>query len=171
VIAAIISVIALAAWAIASRMADSATRPARASVPTRTSVLRSLTPRVRHYALGIMSLTPAEFQAAFGTGPTSVQGAGSDRATHPAQPSVPSVLRSLTTRERQYVQGILSLTPAQFQAAYGTSPMSVPGAGKGAPASTRPRSPELALPILPACGPRACWRGGTSTERAASHHS
>ena len=116
-IAAVISVIALfAAAGIATRATESGTRPARASVPTQTSVLRSL-----------------------------------------------------THRERQYVLGILSLTPAQFRAAFGASLASVPGAGPGtAPASTSTASPSVALPILPACGPGPSWRGATGTGRAAS---
>jgi hypothetical protein len=113
-IAAVISAIALFAGAgIATRAIESGTRPVRATVPTQTSVLRSLTPQ-----------------------------------------------------ERQYVLGILSLTPAQFQAAFGSSPTSVLGGGSGRTASTATASPSVALPILPACGPGPCWRG---TERAASH--
>ena len=116
-IAAVISVIALCAAAgIATRAFQSGTRPARASVPTQTSVSRSLTPK-----------------------------------------------------ERQYVLGILSLTPAQFQAAFGTSPKSVPGAVGGAAPSTATGSPPVALPILPACGPGPCWHAVTSTRRAAGH--
>jgi hypothetical protein len=116
-IAAVISVIALCAAAgIATRAIGVGTRPARAGVPTQTSVLRSLTPQ-----------------------------------------------------ERQYVLGILSLTPAQFQAAFAASPTSVTGAGSGRPASTAAGSPSVALPILPACGPGPCWRGATNTGRAAGH--
>ena len=115
-IAAVISVIALfAAAGIATRATESGTRPARASVPTQTSVLRSLTHRERQYVLGILSLTPAKFQAAFGTGPTSVPDAGSRTG------------------------------------------------------STVTRSPSVALPILPACGRGPCWRGATGTVRAAGH--
>jgi hypothetical protein len=116
-IAAVISVIALSAGAgIATRAIESGTRPARASVPTQTSVLRSLTPE-----------------------------------------------------ERQYVLGILSLTPTKFRAAFGTSPTSVPGAGSGRSGSTAAASPSVALPILPACGPGPCWRGATGPGRAATH--
>jgi hypothetical protein len=89
--------------------------------------------------------------------------------TRPARTSVPtqsSVLRSLSPRQRQYVLGILSLTPAQLQAAFGTSPTSAPGAGSGtAPASTTTASPSVTLPIAPACGPGPCWRGATDTTR------
>jgi hypothetical protein len=116
-IAAVISVIALCAAAgIATRAVRVGTQPARAGSPTQTSVLRSLTPQ-----------------------------------------------------ERQYVLGILSLTPAQFQAAFGASPRSVPGAGSVRSASTAAGSPSIALPILPACGPGPCWRGATATGRAAPH--
>jgi hypothetical protein len=84
-IAAVISVIALSAGAgIATRALESGTRPARASVPTQTSVLPTLT-QERHYVLGILSLAPqegqyvlvilsltrAKSQATFGTSPTS----------------------------------------------------------------------------------------------------
>ena len=89
------------------------------------------------------------------------------RATVPTQASG---LLALTRQERQYVLGILSLTPAQFQAAFGTSPTSVPDAGSGtAPASAATASSSVALPILPACGPRPCWRGATDPRPAASH--
>jgi hypothetical protein len=74
-------------------------------------------------------------------------------------PTQASVLRSLTPQERQYVLGILSLTPAQLSAAFGTSPTSVPGAGiRATHASTATASPPAALPILPACRPGSCWR-------------
>jgi hypothetical protein len=172
-IAAVISVIALAAWAIATRVVDSGTRPARPSAPSQASALQSLTPQQRQYVLGILSLTPAEVRAAFGTSPTAVPGAGSGSAVHPTRPSAPtlaSVLRWLTPRERQYVLGILSLTPAQLRAAFDTSPTAAPGAGSGAPASTATTSSSVALPILPACGPGPWWRGATGTGRAASHH-
>lgn len=76
VIAAIVAVIALAAWAIASYVVDSGTRPGRSSAPTQASVLRSLTPRERQYVLGILSLTPAELRAAYGTSLTAGPAAG-----------------------------------------------------------------------------------------------
>jgi hypothetical protein len=88
-IAAVISVIALSATAgITTRAIESGARPARASVPTQTSVLRSLTPQERQNVMGILSLTPqerqrvlgilslpAQAQAALGTSPTSLPGA------------------------------------------------------------------------------------------------
>ncbi|MGN6167685.1 MAG: nickel-binding protein [Solirubrobacteraceae bacterium] len=85
-----------------------------------------------------------------------------ESGTRPAGGSVPtqtSVLRLLTPQQRQYVLGILSLTPAQLSAAFGTSPTSVPGAGIGTTrASTATAPPPAALPILPACRPGSCWR-------------
>jgi hypothetical protein len=105
-IAAVLSVIALSAGAgIATRAIEPGTRPARAGVPTQTSVLRtltpverqyvlgilSLTPQERQYVLGILSMTPAQAQTAFGTSPTSVPGAESASAhasTATASPSV-----------------------------------------------------------------------------------
>jgi hypothetical protein len=111
-IAAVIAVIALATAArTATRALDSGTRPAHASGPTQKSALRSLTPQERQYVLGILSLTPAQLQAAFGTGPTSVPDAGNHTG------------------------------------------------------STVTTSPSVALPILPACGPGPCWRGATGTAR------
>jgi hypothetical protein len=105
-IAAVIAVIALfAAAGIATRALESGTPPAQASVPTQTSVLRSLTPQERQNVLGILSLTPqkrqnvlrilslttAQAQATFGTSPRSAQGAGSGTvraSTATASPSV-----------------------------------------------------------------------------------
>jgi hypothetical protein len=93
----------------------------------------------------------------------------SQSGTRPAPTAAPtqtSVLRSLTPRERQYVVGVLSLTPAESKAAFGTSPTSAPAAGSGtAPASTATTSPAVASPILPACGPQPCWRAATSAGR------
>ena len=117
-VAAVIAVSALAAGAgIATRAIESGTLSARASVSTQTSGLRALTPQGRQYVLGILSLTPAQFQAAFGTSPTSV-------------------------------------------------PDTVSGT---AHASAATASSSVALPILPACGPGPCWRGATDTGQAASH--
>jgi hypothetical protein len=161
-ITAIVAVIALATWAIATYAVQSGTRPARSSAPSQASVLRSLTSQDRHYVLGILSLTPAQVRAAFGTSVTSLARAGSGAATHPGRsgaPTLASVLRSLTPMERRYVLGILSLTPAQFRAAFGTSTR----------ASTAATSASVALPILPACGPGACWRAGTSLGRPTRH--
>jgi hypothetical protein len=111
-IAAVVALFALATWSVATYVLDSGTGSVRSSVPTQTSMLRSLTPQ-----------------------------------------------------ERQYVVGVLSLTPTELKAAFGTSPTSVSGAGGGAPASTATTSPAVASPILPACGPGPCWRA-TSAGRA-----
>jgi hypothetical protein len=67
VLVAVLVLFAAAAWAIGTHVAGSATQQPRASTPTETSVLQSLTPRQRQYVLGIMSLTPAQVSAAFGT--------------------------------------------------------------------------------------------------------
>ena len=170
-IAAAFAAIALAAWAIASHVIGPGPRSARSGVPTEASVLRSLTPQERQYAQGILSMTPAQLQAAFGTSATSVTGARSGSTTKPVGPSEPSpasVLRSHTLRERQYVLGILSLTPAQFKAAFGTSLTEVPGAGRAIdPASTATTSPSLASPILPACDRGSCWHAATGVDQSA----
>jgi hypothetical protein len=67
VLLAMLAVLVTAAWAIGTNATGSATRPTRSSGPTEASVLQSLTPRERQYVLGIMSLTPAQLSAAFGT--------------------------------------------------------------------------------------------------------
>jgi hypothetical protein len=172
-IAAIVTMIALVSWAIATYVVHSGTHAARSSAASQASVLRSLTPRERQYVLGILSLTPAELSAAFGTTLTSVPGARSGSAVQPARSSSPtlaSVLRSLTPRERQYVMGILSLTPAQLRAAFGTGLTSAHGAVSGStPAPTATTSRPVALPILPACRPGPCWRAATGARRPAHH--
>ena len=70
-------------------------------------------------------------------------------------PSLASVLRPLTPSQRRYVLGIMSLTPIQVWAAFGTS-------------LTPPRttSPPVAVPIVPACLRGVCWR---ATTRAGVH--
>jgi hypothetical protein len=68
-IATIAAILALAAWAIATRAFDSGTRSVRSSAPTQASALGSLTRAERQYVLGITSMTPVELAAAFGTGP------------------------------------------------------------------------------------------------------
>lgn len=171
-IAAIVTMIALVSWAIATYVVHSGTHLARSSAASQASV-RSLTPRERQYVLGILSLTPAQLSAAFGTTLTSVPGARSGSAVQPARSSSPtlaSVLRSVTPRERQYVLGILSLTPAQLRAAFGTGLTSAHGAVSGStPASTATTSRPAALPIRPACGPGPCWRAATGARRPAHH--
>jgi hypothetical protein len=123
-ITAIAAVLALAAWAIATYVVDSGTRSGRLS-GTQASVLRQLTPAGREYVLGVMSKTPVEVQAAFGTSPASVQGrqnANGAQAGRSGAPTLASVLRSLTPGERRYVLGIASLTPLQLWGAFGTTP-------------------------------------------------
>jgi hypothetical protein len=163
-IAAIAAVLALAACAIATYALDFQTRSERSTAPTQASVLRQLTTAGRQYVLGITAMTPVEVRAAFGANPTSVQGgnSGSDaQAPRPVAPTLTSVLRSLTPRERRYVLGIAALTPLQLWAAFGTSP--TPPAARGrATASSAPTSPPVASPILPACAPGRCWQSAPS---------
>ena len=62
---------------------------------------------------------PAAVVATAHTTTISLSGSG----THPAQSARPtnaSVLRPLTPQARNYVQGIMSMSPQQIQAAYGT---------------------------------------------------
>jgi len=97
----------------------------------------------------------------------------STSATGPAHPRPPTntrVLRSLTRPARQYVLGILSLTPAQLRAAFGTSLTSVPSSqsGSASPVTTATSRPP-ALPILPACVPGPCWRAATNQRRPSPH--
>jgi hypothetical protein len=122
-ITAVVAVIALTAWAVATYAVDSATRSVRSSVPTQASLLRDLSPAGREYVSGIMSMPPVEVSAAFGTSPTSAQGRHSGGgSTGSGAPTLASVLRSLTPSERRYVLGIASLTPLQLWAAFGTTP-------------------------------------------------
>jgi Nickel responsive protein SCO4226-like len=143
-ITAIAAVIALTAWAIAAYAVNSSTRSVSASAPTQVSVLRQLTPAEREYVLGVISMSPAQVHAAFGTTPPR---------------AVASRLRSLTPAERRYVLGIASLTPLQLWAAFGTSPTPpVRHTGTVSTTSSSARtSPAIASPILPACGPGPCW--------------
>jgi hypothetical protein len=78
-----------------------------------------LTSAEEKYVLAITSMTPAQLKAAFGTGFNAA------RADAPMLgsnwPSYwPTVLASLTPSERQHVQTITSMTPAQLVAAFGT---------------------------------------------------
>ncbi|HET6867910.1 MAG TPA: nickel-binding protein [Solirubrobacteraceae bacterium] len=124
-VVAIAAVVVLASWAIAIRAVHADTRSVRSGAPTQASVLRSLTPAGREYVLAISSTPPAELAAAFNTSQPSASGRNSGvspHATRSGAPSLASVLRSLTPRERRYVLGIASLTPLQLWAAFGTSP-------------------------------------------------
>jgi Protein of unknown function (DUF4242) len=78
-VAALAAVIAVAAWAIAMNVSGSSNRQARTGVPTQASVLGSLTPQERRYVVGIVSLTPAQLRAAFGTDKPS---GGNSTPTH-----------------------------------------------------------------------------------------
>lgn len=68
ILAGLVAVIAIAAWAVATYAVGSGGRSAQHSAPTQASVLSGLTPQARQYVLGIVSLTPAQVRAAFGTG-------------------------------------------------------------------------------------------------------
>jgi hypothetical protein len=68
--AAIVLVIALAASAPATYAAGCGGRSPRSRAPSLASVLRPLTPNERRYVVGIMSLTPIQLWAAFGTSHT-----------------------------------------------------------------------------------------------------
>jgi hypothetical protein len=172
-ITAIAAVIALATWAIATYAFDSATRSVPSSAPTQPSALRQLTPAGREYVLGIMSMTPVEVSAAFGTSPTSGQnGQGSAsgaQAVRATAPTVASVLRSLTPRERRYVRRIMALTPTELWAGFGTShtPPAAPGSAGTTTPSGATSSPAVESPILPGCGPGACWKAAPSAVRPA----
>jgi hypothetical protein len=104
-VAALAAVIAVAAWAIAMNVSGSSHRQVRTGVPTQASVLGALTPQERRYVVGIMSLTPAQLRAAFGTDQPSIDN------------STPT---SLTAKERRYVRAIASMSPSQVAAAFGT---------------------------------------------------
>jgi hypothetical protein len=164
-VAAIATVVALAVSALATHVVGSGTPSARSAAPTQASVLRSLSPAAREYVVSIASMTPVEARAAFGTSLTSVAGRGGDaQAVQPDAPTLASVLRSLTPRERRYVLGIAALTPLQLWAAFGTT--STPPATRGKTASTNASSAKtsssVTLPILPACGPGWCWHAAPS---------
>jgi hypothetical protein len=164
-IAAIAVMVALTSWAIATRVVHSGTRSVRSSAPAQASVLRSLTPQERQYVLGIESMTPVEVAAAFNASEPSVptrNGGSGAHALRSGAPTLDSVLRSLTPRERRYVLGITSLTPLQIWAAFGSNPTpAVEHGGTTDPGAAK--SASLALPILPACGPGPCWRGTASS--------
>ena len=105
IVAAVAAVILVVAWAIATSAAGPSSRPTKHIAPTQASVLGGLTPQERQYAVGILSLTPAQFRAAFGTD----------------QPSGDSSwMRSLTPKERRYVQAIASMSSSELAAAFGT---------------------------------------------------
>jgi Protein of unknown function (DUF4242) len=153
-IAAITTVVALAAWAIATYAVHSGVRSMRSAPPTEASVLRQLTPAERAYVLAITSMSPAEVGAAFGTDLAPGVGPGfGAQAVRSTAPTLNSVLRSLTSSERRYVLGVTGLTPRQLSAGFGNSP--TPPAARGGTA--------VASPILPSCWPRSCWHAVPST--------
>jgi hypothetical protein len=172
-IAAIVAVVVLVASSIVTYAINSGTRSVRSSALTHGFMLRQLSPGGREYVLGLMSLTPVELSAAFGTSPTSVPGrdrSSGSQAVRTGAQTPAAVLRSLTPKERRYVLGIASLTPVQLWAAFGTSPTPpVPHRGIGStPAPGMTRSTALAVPILPACGPGRCWRAAGTGQPAQS---
>lgn len=103
--AALVAVIAVVTWAIATHAVGHQTRPTNHGAPTQASVLSTLTPQQRQYVLGILALTPAQSEAAFGTDPRSGES---------------SWTRSLTPGERRYVRAIASMSPSELAAAFGT---------------------------------------------------
>jgi hypothetical protein len=66
---------------VPSRISGSGAQAPRSGAPSLASVLRSLTPRGRRYALGIASLTPLQVWAAFGTTPTPPVPSGGNAST------------------------------------------------------------------------------------------
>lgn len=154
VVTAIAAVLALTAWAIATYAVGSGRPPARHAASTQASVLAGLPPKERQYVLGIVSLAPAQLRAAFGT----------DRPTRDSFAGAP-----LTSRERQYAAEIAALTPVQLWAAFGTSPTPpvTHGSSGSTTRSSAATSPTAAVPILPGCGPGACWHAGPSPHRPA----
>ena len=67
IVAAVAAVIVVVAWAIATSAAGPSSRPTKHIAPTQASALGGLTRPGAEYAVGILSLTPAQFRAAFGT--------------------------------------------------------------------------------------------------------
>jgi hypothetical protein len=99
----------------------------------------------RHFVTLLVAVAAVVLVIALSASATHAVGSGS--RPHLRTPTVASVLRSLTPRERRYVLEVASLGPLQLWAAYGTSP---------APPTTTSRL--VASAILPACGPGPCWR-------------
>ena len=84
-LATVAAILALAAWAIATRAFDSGTRSVRSSAPTQASALGPLTPAERQYVLGIMSMTPVEVAAAFNTNQPPVSSRNGGSGAHATQ--------------------------------------------------------------------------------------
>ena len=104
IVAAVAAVIVVVAWAIATSAAGPSSRPTKHTGPTQASVLGGLTTLERQYVVGILSLTPAQLRAAFGT----------DRPSGDT-----SWMRSLTPKERRYVRSISSMSSSELAAAFG----------------------------------------------------
>jgi uncharacterized protein DUF4242 len=120
-IAAVAAVVAVGSWAIVAYAVSSG------------GSSTAMTRQERQYVESITALTPAQLQAAFGTGSVSI----SPEAQHiqailsmtPVQlvaafgtdSRAAAALSTLTPKERLYVETIMSLTPAQLRAAFGTS--------------------------------------------------
>ncbi len=66
-ILAVVVAIGAGAWALTTNLGGSDTHPAQSARPTDASILRSLTPQSRKYVQGIMSMSPQQIQAAYGT--------------------------------------------------------------------------------------------------------
>ena len=64
---AVIVAIGVGAWALTTNLSGSGTHPAQSARPANASVLRPLTPQARNYVQGIMSMSPQQIQAAYGT--------------------------------------------------------------------------------------------------------
>jgi hypothetical protein len=105
VVSALALVIAAVAWAIATFAMGSGTPSAQHATATEAAVLARLTPQERQYVLGIVSLTPAQLSAAFGTDQPSSVGSGG---------------ASPTPQERGYARAIASMSRVQQAAAFGT---------------------------------------------------
>ena len=84
--------------------ADMGTESAQKSAQPTASALSSLSPTERQYVQTIVSMSPAQLRAAFGTG-------GAD--------SIDAL--GLSCASEKYVRAIVSMTPAQLRAAFGTS--------------------------------------------------
>jgi hypothetical protein len=115
--AAVAAVVAVIAWTIATSAAGQSSRPTKHTAPTQASVLGRLTPHERQYVVGILSLTPAQLRAAFGTDPPSDD---------------ISWRRSLTPREHRYIRAIASMSSSELAAAFGTGGFVSPAGSLGA---------------------------------------
>jgi hypothetical protein len=67
-IVAVLVAIGVGAWAVGTNLDTATTRSGQGSRATQAFDLRTLTPQARAYVHGLMSLSPAELKAAYGTG-------------------------------------------------------------------------------------------------------